>query len=178
MSDRHSIAGIKDNKAFTLIEMLMVLGLMGILTGIVVVNADALFKGLGTEPLDETLRRAVREARYQAASKKTEVHLHFDAQSAQFTISDAGGQVLSNVESDYSEGEVEVTFFRLQPAKGIGIMARTETEARPVRFVRFNPDRSSTVFETHLRYDGLESRHRYDPFSSIELKDESENGSG
>jgi prepilin-type N-terminal cleavage/methylation domain-containing protein len=166
----YSPAGVPNetaNSAFTLLEMLIVIGLIGILSAVVVVNANALFAGLGDEAVPETLRRAVREARYQAAAMKSETVLSYNTESGRFQISGSAGEILKELPVEENPDGVTVTFRRLQPGKGDSLALNRNPIRREVAAVRFHPDRSATLFEVDLRHGGGQTVHRYDPFSAI-----------
>jgi prepilin-type N-terminal cleavage/methylation domain-containing protein len=57
-------------RAFSLIEVLLVLGLIGILMGLVAGNAGAFISGSNYEPPDRVLKRAALDAVYFSSEKK------------------------------------------------------------------------------------------------------------
>ncbi len=156
---------------FTLVEVLIVMGLLTLLAGLVVVNVTPIFEGLGAPPLDRTLRQAVREARYQAAMEKETTFLRFDRERSAFVVTNAVNSELAVLETghDPEEADIRITFFQLLPERGLRSGALTEERAEITR-VRFQPDRSSTPFEAEIRFAGETTRHRYDPFSAVELR--------
>lgn len=154
-----------------MLEMLIVLGLIAVLTGLVVANTDSMLKGLGEEPLPDVLKRAVREARYQAAKNKTVAYLSYDEEKAAFVISGANGQSIETLPTGYDPewDSVEVDFYQILPSRGTSFTVR-RVQRELIEAVRFHPDRSSVPFEVELRMDGDLSNHRYDPFSDSEIE--------
>lgn len=154
-----------------MIEILLVLGLIGVLTGVVVINANAVFKGFGDKPLPEILKNSIREARFQAAQNKEATYLGFDPEKGDFVVLDDRMSVLETIPSGYDpeKSHLEVKFYRLLPEKGVSFSNRFNLQREETERVAFFPDRSSTPFEVTLQYEGQSSTHRYDPFSDIEI---------
>lgn len=155
---------------FTLIEILIVIGLITLLAGLVVVNVTPIFEGLGAPPVERTLRQAVREARYQAAMEKETTFLRFDRARSAFVVTNAVNTELAVLETghDPDDSEIRITFFQLLPERGLRSGGLRE-ERDEIRRVLFQPDRSSTPFEAEIRQGGETTRHRYDPFSAVEV---------
>lgn len=149
----------------------MVLGLIALLTSLILVNTDSMLKGLGEEPLPDVLKRAVREARYQAAYHKSVAYLSFDEEKAAFVISGANGQPIESLKTGYDpeRDSVEVAFFQILPTRGTSFNFR-RIDREKITAVRFHADRSSVPFEAEIRLDGNLSNHRFDPFSDSEIE--------
>ncbi len=157
---------------FTLIELIIVIGLMTLLAGLVVVNVTPIFEGLGAPPIERTLKQAVREARYQAALEKEATFLRFDREASAFIITNAVNSELAKLTTGYegkAADELEIQFYQLLPERGLSSIRRTVDRAE-IQRVRFQPDRSSTPFEAEIHFGRDVSLHRYDPFSAVELK--------
>lgn len=157
-----------------MLELLLALGLMALLAGLVVLNTESIFRGLGERPLPDTLKLAVREARYQAAAGKDAVFLGFDAETASFVIVNQQGGSIAQLRTGYSprDPELKVTFFKLLAARGSDIPDTSRPERREADWIAFHPDRSSTPFEVRLDWDGTTSSHTYDLFSDTEIETE------
>ena len=75
-------------RAFSLIEVLLVLALVAILVGIVAGNAGAFIKGSNFEPPDRVLKKAVLDAVYHASESKRAAYLSYFEENATFQIID------------------------------------------------------------------------------------------
>lgn len=158
--------------AFSLVEILVVIALIGLLAAVVAMNVTSMAGGLGPRPLPEILKRAVRDARFEAAFHKEVVTLRFDQEAGAFIVSDSHGNVVRSRESGYglASGAVQVRFHQILPKTGTSAWSVREERA-PIPAVRFHPDRSSTPFIAEIEINGESSEHRYDPFSNLEIVD-------
>lgn len=147
----------------------MAIALVALLAAAIVGPDQSVFAGIGDEPLAETLRKAVREARYQAATTGGIVRLSWDAEAFSFVLSDANGAELGRIKSDARLEHDGVTFLRLGPWQGQEILdsevAQTETT-----WLLFDADRSSTPFVAKIHYAGEDSTVRFDSFSNLKME--------
>ena len=164
---------VRSPRGFSILEILVALALVGLLAATVVMSIPGLMNGLGSRPMPEILQKSVRDARYQAALRKEMVSLRFDDEVGAFIVTDPAGATLTSRETGYGSdyAGLRVQFYQILPVKGLTSLAR-EGELVEIDAVRFHPDRSSTPFIAQLDVDNLRSRHRYDPFSDLEIKDE------
>ncbi|MGC9449886.1 MAG: prepilin-type N-terminal cleavage/methylation domain-containing protein [Oceanipulchritudo sp.] len=158
-------------RGFTLIELIIVIALIALIGGLVAVNAQAILRGLGEEPVDRILRKAVREARYQAASLKSPVQLAYDRESASLVLFSDTGQTLESFRTvpEDSEDPPDIEFEQILPVRGLDSFDRHETT--PIDAVVFRPDRSSTPFQVLIDSGNTFYTQRYDPFSAIVIED-------
>lgn len=154
-----------------MVELLIVIGLIALVGGLVVINANAILSGLGDEPIDRTLRKAVREARYQAAALKQPVKLRFDAEAAAWVVIAPAGAELERFPTVYSNNanRLRVTIEQILPGRGLTAGQPRQTAEIPA--VVFRPDRSSTPFQVRIQGEDPAFTLRFDPFSDIVLYD-------
>ena len=160
-------------RGFTVIELIIVIALIALVGGLVVINAQAILRGLGQEPVERVLQKAVREARYQAASLKEPVTLSYDDEESALEIFSETGQSLAtySLEEDEDGEFPEISFEQILPGMGLD---RYRIETVPVGSLVFRPDRSSTPFEAVIETAGQSFIQRYDPFSAIVTYDSRE----
>jgi prepilin-type N-terminal cleavage/methylation domain-containing protein len=160
-------------RGFTLIEIIIVIALMGIIGGLVVINANSVLQGLGDDPVDRSLVKAVREARYQAAANKQTVRLQFDEQERQWLITSTSGQQLdARPIAGSTEQRLDVRFEQILPSRGL--QAPSSLQMAEIPAVFFRPDRSATAFQAVIREGTLQYVLRFDPFSDIVIHDSRE----
>ena len=158
-------------RGFTLVELVIVIGLIALVGGLIVINAEGILRGLGSEPAERILQKAIREARFQAASIKESAFLQYDSEIGLLLVIAASGQELASyplMDSDEPEPP-DLVFEQILPATGLGSMDESETYRIPQ--VVFRPDRSSTPFQVRLTDSTGSYTLRYDPFSSIVIHD-------
>ena len=158
-------------RGFTLIELILVIALIALVGGLVAINAEAMLRGLSEEPVDRIFQKAVREARFQAASIKEPTFLRYDGESGVLEISTETGRSLASFRTTPADSEQfpRLEFEQLLP--GFGLSGLSRQEAVEIDTVVFRPDRSSTPFR--VRFDLAQSSftQRYDPFSAIVIDD-------
>jgi prepilin-type N-terminal cleavage/methylation domain-containing protein len=164
-----SATGI-ERGGFTLIEILVVVGLIALMATLVVANADALLRGFGPKPLPDTLRAAIREARYQAAYTKDTALLRFDASGGALVVESSSGASLAKFPTGYGPDapRIDLRFYQVLPGRGTDPDSRAGRER--IETVRFRPDRSSTPFIAEIRFEHDTTEYRFDPFSHVTIK--------
>jgi hypothetical protein len=155
--------------AFTTVELLMTLALMALLAAAVFEPGNSIFAGLGDEPLDETLRKAVREARYQAVDTGSLTVLSWDVETGEFVIRNAMGEVLERMKSDARGENDDVKFYRIESTQGDEI-PEGEPTLEEAASVKFDADRCATPLVAKVHYAGKDMSIRYDPFSNLKLE--------
>ena len=154
---------------FTLLEIVLVLGLIAVAGSIVVANFSSMASRDGQLSTEETLRTAIRQARFKAASQRSEIGLRFDKEQGALVLSDETRFALN--ENFGPAGRGHIRFYLIPPAEGLSPWrdersAQLETEA-----VIFAPDRSSSPFAVQIDTgSGTPQLQRYDPFSGLPRK--------
>ncbi len=158
-------------KAFTLVEMMLALGIFTLIAGLVITNIGTILSSFNKKSLPQILKSAVRETRYLAAIRKEPAYLGFDDEIKQFIITDIDGQILDAFDSGYQNEahDIEVAFYQILPERGMFYPTSQEQESEQVNWIVFHPDRSSTPFFVSLDYNEEKSNHHFDPFSDLEF---------
>ena len=156
-------------RGFTLIELILVIALIAVVGGLMVVNGSAILKGLGDEPVERILQKAVREARFQAASLKEPSRLIYDDEEGILKVNADTGTELATFSTASSGSIPQIEFEQVLPEQGLGGGGREEYVS--ISGVVFRPDRSSTPFRVNIREGNLSYQLRYDPFSAIVIHD-------
>jgi len=115
-------------RAFTLVEVLLVLALMGVLAGLAAMNAGVFIEASKYEPPSRVLAKAVMDSFYFASETKRITYLSYFEENATFFVSDASGGVLAS-HGIFDEDDLEdiqnddllpsVTFRTLGPQAGV-----------------------------------------------------------
>ncbi len=168
-------------RAFTLIEILIVLALVGVMAGLVAGNASIFIEGSKYEPPDRVLKKAVVDALFLSSENKRVAYLSYHEENATFLISDASGGVLSR--HGLFEGETEdskrdkddnpkITFRSIGPLSGSAGGSTVYDEGQLlVKRVPFHFG-ASVPFEAEieLKGDSENAIFKFDPFSGYHLK--------
>ena len=157
---------------FTLIELVLVLGLIAFAGSLVIANFASMAERGEALSSEELLHAAIRKARFTAASERAISTLRFDKQSGSLQLS-VNRSALESLPLDASfgpEGRAEIRFYLIAPATGLapapdGRRSRLETQA-----IQFAADRSSNPFAVEIDLgSGNPQRLVFDPFSSLRL---------
>jgi hypothetical protein len=153
----------------TVLEVLMAIALIGMLAAAVVGSNESMFHGIGDEPLEETLRRAVREARYQAVNVGRRTILTWDDKDRAFVISSSYGVEIERMKSDAKGKNDSITFASIQQELGAELKDGDPTTV-PTDSIVFDSDRCSTPFIAEIHYAGKDTTARYDAFSNLRME--------
>jgi type II secretion system protein H len=155
--------------AFTIIELLMAIALMGLMAALALGPGRAVFARQTYEPLSETLRRSVREARFQSVASGRPVALEWDSATYSFVIRDADGAEIERIKSEAGTESDDVLFHAVLPWEQVEVPGK-DPLLTIIAQVRFDPDRSSTPFVASIHYAGEDTELRYDPFSNLRME--------
>ncbi len=152
--------------AFSLIEIVLVIALMAIATSVVIANFVAFAnRGEDTSP-EDTLRAAIRSARFQAASERTIATLSYDKETGTLIVS--SGQSFPLNPDFGADGRGEIRFYLVPSAKGMAQFPKAKSSQLETKEVHFAPDRSSSPFAAEIDTGlGTAERLVFDPFSSL-----------
>mgnify|MGYP003758896217 CR=1 FL=1 len=156
-------------RGFTLIEMLIVIGLIASVTAWVVFNQTAIGFNFTRLSPQEVLHSAVEEARYQANTTHSEISLLWDMESQTFQLLNAAGilevpEFQLQQERLYLAEPISINFRPLLPAEKLDRFKLEESveygASEPLR-LRFSPFGISSsgkidfVMETNESYSML-----------------------
>lgn len=160
------------NQGFTLIEIVLVVGLIALGSGLVIANLIAFTDTSRGENPAEVLHRAVRDARYVAASEKQIARLKYDEERGALRV--LPSEALYPLgEAFENRGAAEVRFYFVSPSRGLGRGSNSSSQRVETSEVLFAPDRSSTPFVAEIDMgSGAALQVSYDPFSGSVLNEE------
>lgn len=159
-----------ETSGFTLIEIVLVLGLMAFAAAAVITNFASLADRGDSQTSEEILQAAVRHARFVAASERTITELRFDKESGNLTISSetSTAEPFTLNESFNKDGPAKILFYLVPPAEGLSPPADASRTRLETNTVKFAPDRSSSPFVADIDTgNGTPTRMIFDPFSSL-----------
>jgi type II secretory pathway pseudopilin PulG len=157
-------------KGFTLIEIVLVLGLMAFATAVVITNFASLADRGDSQSSEEILQAAVRDARYIAASERIVSELRFDKGSGSLVISsESSSDKTFPLDVRFnSEGSASMQFYLVPPSEGLASPIDASRTRIETNVVKFASDRSSSPFVVDIDTgSGTPKRLIFDPFSSL-----------
>jgi Tfp pilus assembly protein FimT len=151
---------------FSLIEIVMVLGLIAVAGSIVIANFASMVDRGDTQTTQELIHASVRKARFIAASSRNITTLRFDKDTGSLQVSEVDSIALN---ADFGKGgPAEIRFYLVPPAQGLEQFPDAERTRLETSEVRFAPDRSSSPFVVEIDSgSGNPERLVFDPFSSL-----------
>ena len=156
------------SRGFTLIEIILVLAMIALGSGLIIANFIAFTDRSDSELPVDVLHRAIREARFKAAAERMTTSLHYDRDSGSLAIEPSGG-VFPLGDNFVKSTRAGVRFFMIPSSEGLSL-SRGETRSIETDRVFFAPDRSSTPFFAKLdEGSGSPLKISYDPFSGAVL---------
>ncbi|HEY0945519.1 MAG TPA: prepilin-type N-terminal cleavage/methylation domain-containing protein [Opitutaceae bacterium] len=150
--------------AFTLLEILLVLALIGLLTSALVVsiNRGLSLSGQQAVTVEDVFWRAVTESRKQALVRRSEVRLRYDERERQFVASGGGGEKTYPVEQP---GEVQVEFLTTTKGGSSILIGGNLVETQALPYVKFYDDGTCTPFRMQVRTGGPARTLSIDPWT-------------
>jgi prepilin-type N-terminal cleavage/methylation domain-containing protein len=158
---RGSVRRSRARAAFTLLEILVVLALIGLLGTVLVGGSARLLKDKPTTP-EDILRKAINEARKFAVETNREVRLTFDSKEKIFTATSAEG---SRIIASDLPGDWGVDFLVAQKGGGAMLLGGVLVETQTVTYVTFYPDGTCVPFRAQLRVTGGARTIAIDPWT-------------
>lgn len=151
---------------FTLLEVILVFALIALAGSVIIANFTTFLNFDDQVAPEDTLRAAIRSARFQAASERIPATLSFDKETGALVIS--GSEQKFPLDARFTEGAGEIRFYLVPPAQGLGNFPKAEDSRLETKEVVFTPDRSSSPFVAEIDTDsGTPQRIIFDPFSSL-----------
>jgi len=149
-------------RAFTLIEILLVLALIGLMGWIFVGASSAMLSGQSTSP-DEQFWKACAAARKEALEGGKTVLLSFDAKARGFVLNDGSHQATVPV---LGPDDLSIDFHPSQAASGsLTLVGGTVVEGQPLASVAFYSDGTCMAFRAQVRVTGAAHVLSVDPWT-------------
>ncbi len=156
----------KLRSGFTLLEIVVALALMALVAGVVVVNFDSSFDNMGARPPGDVFRKAVRQARYEAALRMLKTYLSFDPEKNEFAVVDAAGADCGKypLGKAVDKGRFEVEFIPILPEDNIGARDKNDPSEYPVPRLVFDPSGCGMPVKVKIKGPGENIELTLDPF--------------
>lgn len=165
----------RGQQAFSLIEIVLVIGLIALVAGMLVGNIGLIADRGDELNSDAQIKAAIRAARFEAAQTRSVVTLSYSDELGQLNISSESseGRGFALGPEFGRDGRGEIRFFLVPSSQGLESLDDPSRTRMEVSAVQFAPDRSSSPFVLEIDYGfGSPERHIYDPFSSLTIQPE------
>jgi general secretion pathway protein H len=149
-------------RGFTLLEVLLVIGLLGLLSGLFIANVGRVLQS-EVVSAEEVFWTAVTEARRYALLNAEDVQLRFDAKEKAFTAATHEGSRTFPVPFP---GELTIDFLAANPSgRATILLGGTLVETQPLPFVTFYADGTCSAFRAQIRTGGEPRFISIDPWT-------------
>ena len=156
----------RSQAGFSLLEIILVIALITLASSVIITNFTTFLNFDEQINPEDSLRTAIRSARFQAANERSVTTLSYDDEAGALVIS--GGERFQLNSNFGKEGRGEIRFYLLPPAEGMGSFPDAETSRLETKKLSFAPDRSSSPFAVEIDTgEGSAQRFIFDPFSSL-----------
>lgn len=159
-------------------EILVVLAIMGMVSGLVVASFGNLIQAIEEEPIERVFRQTVREARILAATSKNTVYLSYNKEYSEFrlversqvSLEEEGGE-----DEDFDQplfveqtGEpgLSIEFFPKVATRPNGFSSGGEFAQEPAKYLSFHPSGVATAAKVVFTDAGFTDSLTVDAFSS------------
>lgn len=159
MADR---GGPRSHAAFTLLEILVAIALLGLLSAAMVTGASHLLDGRPRTPT-EVFWQAVGEARRTALESGAETRLRFDEREKTFVIDAGRGPKTFAIPG--ATRELAVNLLPAQSTNGALLIGGQLVETESLPFVTFHADGTCTPFRVQFRTTGPAQVITIDPWT-------------
>lgn len=164
------ISGTGNNQqrlAFTLVEVMLVIAILVMVTGIALSGLASLSNHLDQQPPQETFRAALREARLLARESKLRTRLSYHPDTQSLVITDENNQRLS--EHNFTHESISLESFNLYPIEADASLYGKISQVAandPILFLDFMPSGASSHAYVEIITTQEHTRYRIEPFSN------------
>ena len=156
-------------RAFTLLEILLALALIGLLSAALVSGASHLIDGRPKSPA-EIFWEATRTSRRTALKSERDTRLSYDAKEKRFVVDDGLQQENFAVQG---ERELTIDLLHAQSTGGSILIGGQLMDTKTLPFVTFYPDGTCMPFRVQFRTTGPAQVLAIDPWTCAEVLVES-----
>lgn len=171
---RRSKAGNKKPRtgaAFTLLEILLVLALIGLIGTLLVVGVAGVLNNDHPAP-DDVFWQACRSAQKMASLSELDTSLRFDARGKKLVWSN--GLATDSAALDASRGDVSVQFLQATKGGSLILIAGRVVETQEVPRVLFYPDGTCMAFRVQFRIGSNAWHMGIDPWTCAPVLEKSD----
>lgn len=160
------------NGGFTLIEIVLTIALLGLLTGVFVLNISSMLRDTNIRSLENEYWRAIDSARSKAVYQQKPYTVEWLPKEAAFVVSSSGETERFELDtSEFDGAEVGALFEEIAPENSYVLIRGELVAKREVATVVFYPDGTCTPFTVELWVGDYVNRFQMDPWTGAQLVD-------
>lgn len=161
---------------FTLIEVLLVLALIGSVTGLFLMSLDSIARTTPGDSLEGAFWAAMRDAREAAVRTRRTQAITFDPDGLQFVVTGGDTQSVSAVNRDgiTDAADVGVFFMQVLPTNSFTLLRGRLVTEREIPAMFVFSDGTCQPVTVELRFPGGPRRLPIDPWTCAEMLDSGE----
>jgi prepilin-type N-terminal cleavage/methylation domain-containing protein len=169
-------AAVRLRHAFTLLEVLLVLALIGSAASVFVISIDSIARTTPADSLESAFWSSLREAREAAMRTRRVQEITFNAEDMQFVVE--GGGVVStesvDLEGVTDSDTFEAVFTQVLPTNTFTLLRGRLVTEREIKSMLVFPDGTCQPVTVEFRFPGGTRRLPIDPWTCAELIDADE----
>lgn len=163
-----------ESRAFTLVEILLVLGLIGLISALLAVGVARVFSEDHPTP-EDVFWQACRSAQRMASLSERITSLSFDTKGKKLVW--GNGRETGEAAFDTTGAEISVQFLQAKPGGSLILIAGQVIETQEVPSVTFYPDGTCTAFRVQFRAGANAWQIAIDPWTCAPVLPKKEAGS-
>ena len=154
-----------DSRAFTLLEILLAIALMGLLAAVLVTGGANLLSDKPATP-EAVFWKAVQQSRASALTVEHEVRLSYDSKNQAFVLDDGSSPLTLPVPA---VRELTVDFLAAAPGQSSVLIGGELVDTKTVPAVTFYPDGTCSPFRAQFRSGGAARVLSIDPWTCAQV---------
>lgn len=158
-------------RGFTLLEILLVLALIGSMTGLFIISLESIARTTAGDALEGAFWSAMREAREAAVRTRRTQAISYDAEQMKFVVEGGGTTRTSavNLDSPVDGAKIEAVFTQELPSNSFTLVRGRLVTEREAPSMLVYPDGTCQPMTIEFRYPGGSRRLTLDPWTCAEL---------
>jgi prepilin-type N-terminal cleavage/methylation domain-containing protein len=166
--------------AFTLLEILLVLALIGSVSSLVIISIGSIARTTPADALEGAFWGAMRDARETAMRTRRAQEITFDAEELRFVVEGGGFSSTESVgvERTSDSEKFEAVFLQVLPTNTFTLLRGRLVTEREIGSMLVFPDGTCQPVTVEFRFPGGTRRLPIDPWTCAELLDAEEGERG
>ncbi|HUG10670.1 MAG TPA: prepilin-type N-terminal cleavage/methylation domain-containing protein [Opitutaceae bacterium] len=171
---------VRLRSAFTLLEVLLVLALIGSAASVFVISIDSIARTTPADSLEGAFWASLRDAREAAMRTRRVQRITFNPDDMQFVVEGGGNVRTENVDLEGTSGsdKFEAVFKQVLPSNTFTLIRGRLVTEREITSMLVFPDGTCQPVTVEFRFPGGTRRLPIDPWTCAELIDGDEEDGG